>query len=1051
MILHRLLLLLMVGVRLQSSQQDQTILATDQSVTGCTVGAYRVLSEPFNGCSGWRWCGVGHYCADGARRDCPPGAYGASETLSTSKCSGLCSAGYWCQSRSTSQTENKCGNYTHYCPAGSAAPLAAPAGFYTTKGAEVTSDVETRTSILICPRGYYCTDGLRKLCPAGTYGSTEGLASGTCSGECAAGWFCPAGSTSPKQEPCGMEPTRYCPAGSGRRLPVAEAFYADSFSDAGTGDVGDGGFAEQHSCPAGSYCIYGVRRPCPAGRFGSKTLETNASCSGECMAGHYCPEGSISPKQHPCGPADVFCPARSAEPTAVSGGHYTFSHLNEELFDDPAFNNYANTSHRHNHKALRQTGERVCEAGHFCTGDGFRLPCPAGRYGAAQGETSSQCSGPCAEGFYCPLPGSVSPTAEICADPNTFCMTGSVTPHVVSPGYYSLLGAEVGGSAGRAFEHKCEPGFYCSGGERLRCPKGVYGGSFGLTNESCSGKCSEGYFCPAGSLSSTEVECGNHNLYCPGGGNWMPTRVSVGYFTTGGNVSTRTGQAVAPAGSYAADGLLFTCRAGYYGAAAGLSSSVCSGPCNVPGYYCPAGSTSPTMRVCGGDNMMCPPMSTAPIKVLSGYYTTDYTHEGCKPGYFRNWTLSSDASHRVNSYNSSLLATPAVSGEPTDLLPSQMATPPCQLCPDGTFKSVKGDSFSLCRSCNYTLQNKLAVSSDDRTTCECSKAVADPDDYIYHFSITTGKCVLYTIEDFSLVDASLLSINTSLTRYKQMECEAGYYCLVGERFICPPGRYGSSTRETNSSCSGECAAGYFCPAGSTSAYQNVCGARNRICPAGSQAPQTAPAGSYTDGDTSALLQVSLTTCEPGFYCPGDGSRYECKPGFYGDSYGLSSAECSGQCRSGHYCGSASSTPTHYRCGNSSVYCPRGSAAPKAVHAGFYSINTGDATAADQLWDDGNATRSAEIPCEPGYYCTAGVKQPCPPGTFGWRYGMASRRDCQLCAKGHYCPSYLQPQPDAPGHTVWPGKPHTKADEFECGSVGYYCPGRHTDHVNMYVQ
>ncbi len=40
------------------------------------------------------------------------------------------------------------------------------------------------------------------------------------------------------------------------------------------------------------------------------------------------------------------------------------------------------------------------------------------------------------------------------------------------------------------------------------------------------------------------------------------------------------------------------------------------------------------MRACGGDDVICPPGSPAPIKVASGFYTTDHWDEGCKPGDF---------------------------------------------------------------------------------------------------------------------------------------------------------------------------------------------------------------------------------------------------------------------------------------------------------------------------------------------------------------------------------------------------------------------------------
>lgn len=39
----------------------------------------------------------------------------------------------------------------------------------------------------ICKRGHYCLDGVMALCPAGTFGETEGLKEVSCSGSCPAG------------------------------------------------------------------------------------------------------------------------------------------------------------------------------------------------------------------------------------------------------------------------------------------------------------------------------------------------------------------------------------------------------------------------------------------------------------------------------------------------------------------------------------------------------------------------------------------------------------------------------------------------------------------------------------------------------------------------------------------------------------------------------------------------------------------------------------------------------------------------------------------------
>lgn len=45
-------------------------------------------------------------------------------------------------------------------------------------------------------------------------------------------------------------------------------------------------------CERGHYCTNGIKRPCPAGRFGSSAQETSSLSSDFCPAGFFCPEGS---------------------------------------------------------------------------------------------------------------------------------------------------------------------------------------------------------------------------------------------------------------------------------------------------------------------------------------------------------------------------------------------------------------------------------------------------------------------------------------------------------------------------------------------------------------------------------------------------------------------------------------------------------------------------------------------------------------------------------------------------------------------------------------
>ena len=48
------------------------------------------------------------------------------------------------------------------------------------------------------------------------------------------------------------------------------------------------------------------------------------------------------------------------------------------------------------------------------------------------------------------------------------------------------------------------------------------------------------------------------------------------------------------------------------------------------------------------------------------------------------------------------------------------------------------------------------------------------------------------------------------------------------------------------------------------------------------------------------------------------------------------------------------------------------------------------------------------------------------GSFGYRYGLVESTCSGLCAAGYYCPSVLEPQPDAAVYTIWPRKPQITA-------------------------
>ncbi len=205
-------------------------------------------------------------------------------------------------------------------------------------------DVGNQEAQAPCPPGQYCAGGVAALCPAGVYGATPELQSPACSGLCAAGYYCPPGSTTATEVPCGGEDV-YCPEGSGLPRVAPPGMYTVGPSSVTRNDSAP--------CPSGSFCVGGVLRPCDAGSFGCADRQWLPTCNGPCTAGYYCPAGSTSSRAEACGggptqagAAAHYCPAGSAEARVVGIGNYSTGSPDD-------------TPH------LR-TGQAVCPAGHFC-------------------------------------------------------------------------------------------------------------------------------------------------------------------------------------------------------------------------------------------------------------------------------------------------------------------------------------------------------------------------------------------------------------------------------------------------------------------------------------------------------------------------------------------------------------------------------------------------------------------------------------------------------------------------------------------------------------
>ena len=492
-----------------------------------------------------------------------------------------------------------------------------------------------------------------------------------------------------------------------------------------------------------------------------------------------------------------------------------------------------------------------------------------------------------------------------------WCVRWSHVLAQCAPGLYENLadGTCVRSEELEMLDRQCPPGQRMSVDGRSEC-NNVSAGFFSDGNDVLPSRCA-----------LTDVE--NNLYYCPEG-SAAPIRVADGYYTYGGDPWTRHGQRRAEKGHFALAGVSFLCTAGSYQNESGATS--CR-TCPL-GFYCEIGSIAP---------------------------------EECPPGTVGNETgLETDACSGL-----------CPAGR---YCPSQTVVP--ILCPAGRFGgSVEGLTSAACSTaCRPGTTDCVQSSCPRGYFCESGATEATP----------CGSSARYCPEGSAAptnVTEGHFSVGSDsfTTRFAEAPCRAGNMCSDGREFPCPPGTYSSEDGQT--SCT-PCAPGFFCDAGSDSAQQHRCGAISVYCPEGSQEPTRVSDGYYSSEGTKDT-RSSQTPCPPGFYCV-DGVRRKCEAGRYGQisalgdgacsglcpmghycpeatvnpipcpagsfgaSEGLSLSTCSGQCSPGYWCSEGSTVPNQNPCREEGTYCPRGSAVPIEVSAGFY----------------GRMDRSGQSECEP---------------------------------------------------------------------------------------
>ncbi|XP_071497013.1 uncharacterized protein [Diadema antillarum] len=664
-------------------------------------------------------CKSGHYCVYGEQLPipCPPGRFNNITGISAEEECAYCVSGQYCS------------GYGNVWPSGPCT-----AGYYCEGGA--VDQVPTATSEFpnngLCPVGHYCDEGTPapEQCPAGTIRYTEGAAGvGDCL-PCPGGYYCetPGKTNATGQCSAGY----YCPANETITAPSPGAF----------------------RCPVGHYCPVGSPAPVPCG-VGNYQPDVGRDSCIQCQAGYYC-ESSLYPDPTPC-PAYHYCPAATRTPIPCPDGTFTYPNdtgLKSEYECLPCLSGqYCRGGQL----------QGACAQGYLCLSRSSEHT-PNGTFPVfdvdkTQCEDNTTCAGPCPRSHYCPegtpdpIPcanntyrdeyfGSVEEDCYPCP-PGSYCLEGDPTLYPCLLGHYCLQGQapiecplyhyrDVEGATSMQDCFNCEPGYFCNETGMTNttfypCPVGHYceeattepvpctGGRMSTTegrvsNEDCP-LCTPGYYCPNDTINVHGIPC-RPTYECPEGAS-----------------------------------IEVTCRAGHYCEGVTGEPPICPG-----GYYCPIGSFTPTRCFYP---KYCPEGSEFPLACPLGYRAVNHNELRdsdsdscfvCPAGTYGNHTERFYCADCPEGYYC-----PEGTGNPQDYpcekgyyCPANSSAPtPCPAgtygnqalavaasqcvdCPAGTYNNLEGQV--ACRPCG-----SASSSEPGSPTCTCTGAYRS-------FQISDGSC-----------------------------------------------------------------------------------------------------------------------------------------------------------------------------------------------------------------------------------------------------------------------------------------------------------------------
>jgi len=938
-------------------------------------------------------CPRGHRCpGDGTASLCPAGTYAAEPGQAACQ---PCAAGFWCGEGSANATQHSCGAAARFCPPGSPSPLASSPGYYTLR-VEPAAAPAALVASAMAVGGRSFAPGAWSEGALGPAGLTAAFAGGTMSAGAAAD-------------------VRAAAAGSPDAWQWQRRLTEDQHSHPGTfwlvPPLASDTAAALRTAPGGGTALVGAgtaqQQGLAAAAAGGAAVPAAAAWLGAAAPQHLhplllLPSGSSAPSAACDGTTAASCWSDGAGPTLLvppSAASAAVALLAGITDDTAAF----------------RTHERRCDAGHFCVGDGTRSPCPAGTFGNATGLTAAGQCEPCPAGHVCPA-ASVSGTARPCGGVDRFCPAGSSSPTPVSPGHFTTGGAS---SATRTGQSPCPPGVFCVGGHQTPCPAGRYGSAAAETRPDCEGGCAPGHYCPQGSTSPTQRRCGGSGVFCPAG-SALPLAAAAGWYTVGGLTTADGGQTAAeqpldcrrailaaldpsttlgaspPAlrgpmadvpfdrerfctsgvigdphtrqaqvpcepGAFCASGLRYECPPGRAGPMGRETSPQCALDC-LEGHTCGWASTSPDPVPCGGAHVFCPPRSGTPTPVSPGRRTD--------PGQ--------DPARRSR----------------------ELGCPPGSFCAGGEQAPCRAGSFGA--RVNETSPHCSGPCDPGHF---CSAGSASPRQHQCGGSAVYcpigSSAPLPVLPGFFSVGGLAPAANA--TRSDVTVCPVGHFCSGGILRQCPAGVLGNASGLSDPACTRPCPEGYFCPPGSTTTplrcgdvFVNGSLSEAVILRGGLNFSELyepyagVAAGGFAVGAGALgglearrrLAGLAAASAPLGAVLAWESGARPRLPTLRAD---LRSA--------------ASEFSLPITVGPAAVYCPPASGWPVPVKAGWESTGA----AANDTAPERNGTRTASRRCPAGSFCVAGIRMPCPPGTYGATVGLATRGCTATCPAGHACP------------------------------------------------